>query len=188
MSASIWIINFVVLAAVLEADLGHRKITRSRLIRPLVIAAVIAAFWIKGVAWSGTGLWVEAAAIGTGIVLGVAAAALMRVYTGTDGRRYSYAWIPYALLWVAVVGSRLWFAYASSYQSYIRVPVGTWMFAHQLTTSAFTDAFVFLALAMVLTRTGSLAVRSRALRGAPAAEPGAEAQPGPPASGGQRAA
>ncbi len=186
MSASIWIINFVVLAAVLEADLGHRKITRSRLIRPLVIAAVIAAFWIKGVAWSGTGLWVEAAAIGTGIVLGVAAAALMRVYTETDGRRYSYAWIPYALLWVAVVGSRLWFAYASNHD--IRVPVGTWMFAHQLTASAFTDAFVFLALAMVLTRTGSLAVRSRALRGAPAAEPGSEAQPGPPTSGEQRAA
>jgi len=186
MPASIWIINLVVLAAVLEADLGHRKITRSRLIRPLVIAAVIAAFWIKGVAWSGTGLWVEAAAIGTGIVLGTAAAALMRVYTETDGRRYSYAWIPYALLWLAVVGSRLWFAYASYHD--IRVPVGTWLFTHQMTVSAFTDAFVFLALAMVLTRTGSLAVRSRALRGAPAAEPGGEAQPGPPASGGQRAA
>ena len=72
------------LAAVLEADLGHRKITRFRLTRPLVIAAVIAAFWIKGVAWSGTGLWMEAAGIGAGIVLGLAAAALMRVYAG-DG-------------------------------------------------------------------------------------------------------
>jgi F0F1-type ATP synthase membrane subunit c/vacuolar-type H+-ATPase subunit K len=185
MSASIWIINLVVLAAVLEADLGHRKITRSRLIRPLVIAAVIAAFWIKGVAWSGTGLWVEAAAIGTGIVLGVAAAALMRVYTETDGRRYSYAWIPYALLWVAVVGARLWFAYASNHD--IRVPVDTWAFAHQLTASAFIDAFVFLALAMVLTRTGSLAVRSRALR-APAAELAAGQPPGSPPEGGQRAA
>jgi len=188
MSASIWIINLVVLAAVLEADLGHRKISRSRLIRPLVIAAIIAAFWIKGVAWSGTGLWVEAAAIGTGIVLGVAAAALMRVYTETDGRRYSYAWIPYALLWVAVVGARLWFAYASNYQHYIRVPLVTWMLAHQLTTNAFIDAFVFLALAMVLTRTGSLAVRSRALRGAPAAGLAADEPPGSPADGEQRAA
>jgi len=187
MSVSIWIINLVVLAAVLEADLGHRKITRMRLIRPLIIAAVIAAFWISGVAGSGTGLWVELAGIGTGIVLGLAAAALMRVYTADNGRMYSYAAVPYALLWVVVVAARLWFAYASNHD--IRVPVGTWMYAHQLTTSALIDAFIFVALAMVLTRTGSLAVRSRAWRRAPAAEPAAGEPPGSPAeSGEQRAA
>jgi hypothetical protein len=184
MSASIWIINLVVLAAVLEADLGHRKITRMRLIRPLIIAAVIAAFWISGIAGSGTGLWVELAGIGTGIVLGLVAAALMRVYAA-GGRPYSYAALPYALLWVVVVGARLWFAYASSHD--IRVPLGTWMFAHRLTTSALVDAFIFLALAMVLTRTGSLAVRSRALR-APAAEFAAGQPPGSSPEGGQRAA
>jgi len=184
MSASIWIINLVVLAAVLEADLGHRKITRFRLIRPLVIAAIIAAFWISGVATSGTGLWVEAAGIGTGIVLGIAAASLMRVYTGDDGRPYSYAWIPYALLWVVVVGARLWFGYAANHT--FPVQLGTWMLAHQLTTSALIDAFIFLALAMVLTRTGSLAVRARALRATVPATPlpaGGGAQPGPPAEG-----
>ena len=164
-TTAIWIINLVVLAAVLEADLGHRKITRFRLIRPLVIAAVIAAFWISGVATSGTGLWVEAAGIGTGILLGIAAAALMRVYTAGDGRPYSYAWIPYALLWMAVVGARLWFDYAAHHT--FPVQLGTWMDANQLTKSALIDAFIFLALAMLLTRTGSLAVRSRALHGTP---------------------
>jgi hypothetical protein len=177
MSASIWIINMVVLVAVLEADLGHRKITRFRLIRPLAIAAVIAAFWISGVATSGTGLWVEAAGIGTGILLGIAAAALMRVYTADDGRPYSYAWIPYALLWTAVVGARLWFGYAANHT--FPVQLGTWMLAHKLTTSALIDAFIFLALAMLLTRTGSLAVRSGALHGTP---------PGKLAAGGQGAA
>jgi hypothetical protein len=166
-TTSIWIINLVVLAAVLEADLGHRKITRFRLIRPLAIAAVIAAFWISGVASSGTGLWVEAAGIGAGIVLGIAAAALMRVYAGNDGRPYSYAAIPYALLWVGVVGARLWFDYAANHT--FPVQLGTWMLTHQLTKSALIDAFIFLALAMLLTRTGSLAVRSRALRGTPPA-------------------
>ena len=79
-------------------------------------------------------------------------------------RRYSYAALPYALVWVVVAAARLWFAYASNHD--IRVPVGTWMSAHRLTSSALVDAFVFLALATVLTRTGSLAVRPRALRGA----------------------
>ena len=126
--------------------------------------------------------------MGTGVVLGVAAAALMQVYAGDDGRPCSYAWIPYALLWVVVVGARLWFAYASNHD--IRVPLGTWMLAHQLTTSALVDAFIFLALAMVLTRTASLAVSSRALRGAAAAKRAAahEPTPGAPADAEQRAA
>ena len=107
----------------------------------------------------------EAAGIGTGILLGIAAAALMRVYTAGDGRPYSYAWIPYALLWMAVVGARLWFDYAAHHT--FPVQLGTWMDANQLTKSALIDAFIFLALAMLLTRTGSLAVRSRALHGTP---------------------
>ena len=187
-TTTIWIINLVVLAAVLEADLGHRKITRFRLIRPLVIAAVIAAFWISGVATSGTGLWVEAAGIGTGILLGIAAAALMRVYTGSDGRPYSYAAIPYALLWVGVIGARLWFDYAAHHT--FPVQLGTWMDANQLTKSALIDAFIFLALAMLLTRTASLAVRSRSLRGTPPATLAAASRklPGSPADGKQRAA
>jgi hypothetical protein len=114
----------------------------------------------------------------------------LRVYTAGDGRPYSYAAVPYALLWVVVVGARLWFAYASDHD--IRAPLGAWMYAHQLTTSALIDAFIFLALAMVLTRTGSLAVRSRALRGtrAPAAELAAAADPppGPAAEGGEQQA
>ena len=91
----------------------------------------------------------------------------MRVYTGSDGRPYSYAAIPYALLWAGVVGARLWFDYASHHT--FKVQLGTWMLAHQLTKSMLIDAFIFLALAMVLTRTASLAVRSRALRGTPPA-------------------
>jgi hypothetical protein len=46
--ASVWIINLVVLTAVLEADLGRRRITWFRLARPLVLAGVIIAFTSKG--------------------------------------------------------------------------------------------------------------------------------------------
>jgi hypothetical protein len=61
-----------------------------RLIRPLIIAAVVAAFWISGVAGSGTGLWVELAGVGTGIVLGLADArspqpAVVTQYDGCSG-------------------------------------------------------------------------------------------------------
>jgi hypothetical protein len=68
-----------VLAAVLEADLGYRKITARRLLRPVIIAAVVAAFWLRGASGSGNRLWLELAAVGAGILLGLVASALMRV-------------------------------------------------------------------------------------------------------------
>jgi hypothetical protein len=43
MPANVWIINLVVLTAVLGADLGRRRITWFRLTRPLILAGGIIA-------------------------------------------------------------------------------------------------------------------------------------------------
>jgi hypothetical protein len=53
------IVNAVVLAAVLEADLGrHRKILRFRLLRPILIAAAIVPLFLEKVTTHGGGLTV----------------------------------------------------------------------------------------------------------------------------------
>lgn len=162
MSTSVWVLNFVVLAAVLQADLGDRKITRFRLVRPLIIAAIVAALYVAGFAGSGNGLWLELAGVGVGIVLGVLAGALMRVYAGPGGIPYSRAGFLYALLWIVVVGARIWFAYGSDH-TFPR-QLGGWLATERVTTDALVDSLIFLALGMLLTRTASLLVRARALR------------------------
>jgi hypothetical protein len=167
MSASVLIINLVVLAAVLEADLGYRKITARRLLRPVIIAAVVAAFWVKGASGSGNALWLELAAVGAGILLGRVASALMRVSVN-DGSAYSRAGVPYAVLWVAVVGARLWFDYGSHHE--FSRQLGSWLFTERVTGDVLVDSLIFLAIAMLLTRTASLLVRSRMLHGHPPAE------------------
>src|SRR5580658_5561242 len=74
------IVNGVVLAAVLATDLGPaRKIGKARLLRPLIVAVAVPVFLQKPVG-SGNGLVVELAGVVAGILTGLAAAALIRVY------------------------------------------------------------------------------------------------------------
>ena len=154
------IINVVVLAAVLHGDLGgHRKISAFRLLRPVLVAAVIIPLFIDRPATSGGGLAVEMAGIAAGLLLGLVALLLMNVYRSPQtGKPVSRAGAPYAALWIVIIGARIAFSYGANH--WFNVPLGQWMIAHQVSVAALTDGLIFMAIAMVLIRTAGLGLKA----------------------------
>lgn len=157
------IVNGVVLATVLASDLGPaRKIGRMRLLRPVIAAAVIIPLFIQSPVTHGNGLAVEIAGVAAGVLAGLVAAALMRVYRSSQtGQPVSSAGWPYAAFWIVIIGARAAFSWGAAH--WFTGSLVAWAIAHQVSQAAITDGLIVMAIVMVLIRTGGLGVRASRL-------------------------
>ena len=164
------IVNGVVLATVLATDLGPaRKISRVRLLRPVIAAAVIIPLFVSQPATHGTALIVELAGTAAGLLGGLAAAALMRVYRNpATGAPASAAGYGYAAFWTLLIAARAAFSYGAAH--WFTGSIVSWAIANQVSEAAITDGLIFMAIVMVIVRTAGLAVRASRLP-APALAP-----------------
>jgi hypothetical protein len=155
------IVDVLVLGAVLEADLGrHRKIGKFRIVRPLLLAGGIVPLYVKAVTTTGAGLTLEVSLATLGIVLGLVATYLMTVYRSSrTNKAVSRVGAGYVVLWTAVIGARAAFSYGSTH--WFGPQLDHWMTVHSVTAAGITDALIFMAVTMLLTRTIAMAIRAR---------------------------
>lgn len=157
------IVNGAVWVSVLATDLGKaRKVGTMRILRPLVVAAVIVPLFVQKPPTHGTSLILELAGILGGALCGLAAVALMGVYRDarTD-KPVSRAGIGYAALWTGVIAARCAFSYGCVH--WFPQQLVHWGTTNQVSVAGLTDALVFMAIAMLVTRTLGLWARAAAL-------------------------
>ena len=130
------IVNGVVLVTVLASDVGPaRKIGRMRLLRPVIAAGVLG---------------------------GLAAAALMRVYRSPrTGKPVSRAGWAYTIFWTVIIGARAAFSYGAAH--WFTGSIVSWAIASQVSEAAIADGLIFMAVVMIIVRTAGLAARASRL-------------------------
>ncbi|MER7468547.1 hypothetical protein [Streptomyces sp. NPDC097981] len=154
----------VILIIILSTDLGTRQITNMRLLRSIIAIAIVIALFVHTLPLDGNDPWLQLAGIGAGVICGLIAATLLPAHRGSDGEVYTRGGIAYAIVWTLMSASRVLFAYGSEH--WFTQDVILFSIENKLSgQDVYSNAFVFMALAMVLTRTAVLLVRRRRLRG-----------------------
>lgn len=152
MPAGVWIVNLAVLGAVLWADLGTKEITWRRVLRPVVVAIVAVAIFVKSPQTSGRGLALELVGLAVGLALGALGSLLLMTIQRdpTTKKLISIAGAGYAAFWIIVIGARLMFTYGANH--WYNHALGTWLFTNRITVDGLTDGLILLAIGMVLAR------------------------------------
>jgi hypothetical protein len=168
MSANTFLIfNLILLAVVLESDLGRRRITAFRVLRPLLGAALVTPLFITRPATGGWGLALEAGGVLLGAALGLAVVALLPVERDpATGRAYTRAGLAYAALWIGISAGRYGFAYGAHHL--FNHALKGFMSTNRVSAAALTDALIFVFVTMYLVRSVSLVTREAVAHRAPA--------------------
>lgn len=175
MPEKVWLLNLIVFAVLLEADLGRRAIGWFRVARPLLTTAAIVPLFVTSVPANGHDLALQAAGVGVGVLLGLAAHLFVWVGPGpakgakgtlgtnrATGRPVSRAGFGYAAFWAVIFAARLVFIYGTYH--WFSGPLGQFLAAHQASATALSNALVFMAIAMALARGALLGGRGLAAR------------------------
>ena len=174
MSLELWVAGLVIPVAILLVDLGRRKLTTMRILRPFLATVIVVPFVMPSLDLRGAGLGLEAAGVVAGLILGLLTAAAVRVQHDPEaGIAYTTAGLPYAAIWIAVSAARLLFIYETSNSASVGRSVGEFLATQHIAVNSLADAIVFFGLAMLIANRASLflraqSARSRALTGQPA--------------------
>ncbi|GHF52543.1 hypothetical protein GCM10010218_37530 [Streptomyces mashuensis] len=157
------IASVTILAIILATDLGTRRVTNMRMLRSLLAIAIVIALFVHSLPHAGNDVSLQLVGIGVGVICGLIAASLLPAHRDpATGDVFTRGGIGYAAVWFVLSSARVLFAYGTEHW----FPAGIIKFSIDYKLSGqdvYANAFIFMSLAMVLTRTAVLLTRRRRL-------------------------
>jgi len=158
MTLAEYLLNLFLVGLVVLQVRGH-KVTKARLVFPLVVTIWVCTSILHGIPTAGNDLVLVVGGTALGAILGALAALATTV--GRDGPgAFAKAGALAAVLWVAGIGARVGF---SLWVSHGGAPaIARFSAAHAITSgSVWATAFILMAMAEVSTRTAGLYIKAR---------------------------
>ncbi|OPF74084.1 hypothetical protein VT50_0227420 [Streptomyces antioxidans] len=154
-----------ILIIILATDIGRRRITTMRMVRSVIAVAVVIAIFVESFPTKGNDISLQLVGVGTGVICGLIAGVLLPAYKdATSGELYTIGGIGYALVWIVLSGGRILFAYGAEH--WFTMDLIKFSIDYKISgQDTYANAFVFMSLAMVLTRTAVLLAKMRKLKG-----------------------
>ncbi|WPB93147.1 hypothetical protein [Streptomyces malaysiensis] len=154
-----------ILTIILATDLGHRRITTMRMMRSIIAVGVVIAIFVDSFPTKGgNDLSLQLVGVGIGVICGLIAGALLPAYKdATSGQLYTIGGIGYALVWIVLSSGRVIFAYGAEH--WFTMDLIKFSIDYEISgQDTYSNAFIFMSLAMVLTRTGVLLAKMRKVK------------------------
>jgi hypothetical protein len=157
MTISDYLLNIFLVGLVVLQIRGH-KITRARLIFPVVVTVYVASQFLHGIPTAGNDAFLETGFAVAGATLG-ALAGLATTVSRQGAGAFAKAGAAAAALWVAGIGARMGFYLWVSHGG--RPSVASFSSAHNITTgTAWIAGFILMAMLEVAVRTGILYIKT----------------------------
>ena len=153
-----YLLNLFLVGLVILQVRGH-KVTKARLVVPLVVTVYVCSNVLRGIPTAGNDLVLVVSGAALGATLGILAALATTIRRDGPGA-FAKAGALAAVLWVAGVGARVGFSLWVSHGG--AATLGRFSVTHDITSgAAWGAALVLMAMAEVVTRTAGLYIKTR---------------------------
>ncbi|OCT16016.1 hypothetical protein A8709_10385 [Paenibacillus pectinilyticus] len=161
MNTTTWIEILLIMAIAMWTQMGRRAFTTRRIFMPFIVSIIMGQQYLHGIPMSGSNLGALGLCLLVGIVFGGLLLAATTVERDASGVVYTKAGLPYLVIWVLELGSRVAFAYyARSHQQ----QVGHFLLSHHLSPDVIGSGFMLMTIAMLLTRVLGIVVWGKWVR------------------------